>query len=219
MNKFKGFINPLIAVGVLLVGIFVLAVVFGPKIASDFGILSQRKEKQESNAAAKESAKNKSKKPSPTPTISPFESPSPVSEASPSPATSPNPSPSGAPIIYKQPQGKYVITLPAGWKVDATSATTTYSTTKFTSSIGYIAITFGSGKDPLGGCSETSSIVLADRTIDGCLLLQKDGSQILTRVYTKDSAGIQFTIEAFINSPNSVNLPTILGIIKTIDIN
>lgn len=219
MFKKSGFINPLIAVGVLLVGVFVLAVVFGPKVASNFGILSLRKEKQESNAADKELQKNKSKKSSPTPAVFPFENPSPVSEISPNPTASPNPSPTGAPMLYKQPQGKYVISLPAGWKFDATSATTTYSATKFTSSIGYIAITFGSGKDPIGGCSETSSIVLADRTIDGCLLLQKDGSQILTRVYTKDSAGIQFTIEAFINSPNSVNLPTILDIIKTIDIN
>lgn len=124
----------------------------------------------------------------------------------------------GGPITYKQPQGKYTIILPGGWVENLTAATSTYSTTKFTGTNGYVAITFGSGKDPIGGCSETSSVILADRTINGCFLLQKDGSQLLTRTYTKDKAGIDFTIEAHINPSLSDNKSVVLDVIKSIDI-
>ncbi len=124
----------------------------------------------------------------------------------------------GQGTIYSQPQGKYKISLPSDWKFDSTNASATYSTTKFTGTSGNISITYGSGKDPLGGCSETTNIQLIDRTVPGCLLLQKDGSQILTRVYTKDSAGINYTIEAYINAQISFNRPAILNIIKTIAI-
>ena len=151
----------------------------------------------------------------PSPSTSPKSEPhSPIVSKSPSPS----PTPSGGPTVYKQPQGKYTITLPLGWVVNSTTATTTYSITKFTGPNGYVAITFGGGKDPIGGCSESSSVTLADRTISGCFLLQKDGSQLLTRTYTKDKAGIDFTIEAYINPPLSDNKPKILDVIKTIDI-
>ncbi len=130
----------------------------------------------------------------------------------------PSPLPSSSVTIYKQPQGKYTIELPYGWIVNTTTATSTYSTTKFTGSDGNVSITFGSGKDPIGGCSETTSITLADRTISGCFLLQKDGSRILTRAYTKDKAGFNFTIEAYINPPLSTNSIIILNVLKTVDI-
>lgn len=124
----------------------------------------------------------------------------------------------GLPIVYSEPKGKYKISLPADWKFNGTSATATYSTSKFTGTSGDISITFGSGKDPFGGCSETTSIILADRTIPGCFLLQKDGSQVMTRAYTKDSKGIDYTIEAYINPQISFNRPDILAIIKSIEI-
>lgn len=146
---------------------------------------------------------------SPLPKISP--------SVLPSPTLSPTSSPEG-PKTYKQPQGKYTIILPAGWVVNQTTATGGSSTTKFTGPNGYVAITFGAGKNPIGGCSETTNVELADRTIAGCFLLQKDGSQILTRAYTKDKAGIDFTIEAYINSPLSYHRPVVLSVIKTIDI-
>lgn len=120
---------------------------------------------------------------------------------------------------FIQPQNLYTIILPAGWVVNSTTAVNNYSTTKFTGNEGNISITFGSGKDPAGGCSETSSIVLADRTISGCFLLQKDGSKLLGRGYSKTKSGLEITIEAYMNSPNALNSPTILGSIKTIDIN
>lgn len=123
------------------------------------------------------------------------------------------------PTVYAHPENLYTITMPAGWVVNSTTAINNYSTTKFTGNEGNISITHGSGKDPIGGCSEASSIVLADRTISGCFLLQKDGSKLLSRGYTKTKSGLEITIEAYINSPNAKNLPTILGSIKTIDIN
>ena len=122
------------------------------------------------------------------------------------------------PVFYKQPQGKYTLTIPGEWTINQTTATETYSTTKFTGPNGYVSITFGSGKDPIGGCSEASAVELADRTISGCFLLQKDGTQILTRAYTKDNAGINFTIEAYMNSPLSYHRPVVLGVVGTIDI-
>lgn len=124
----------------------------------------------------------------------------------------------GLPTVYTEPKGKYKISLPADWKFNGTNATATYSTSKFTGTSGDISITFGSGKDPFGGCSETTSIILADRTIPGCFLLQKDGSQVMTRAYTKDSKGIDYTIEAYINPQISFNRPDILAIIKSIEI-
>ena len=161
--------------------------------------------------------------------------PSPKLEARPSPLIIPTPaispppltlSPSASPtpiasseLRYKQPHGKYTIILPAGWAVNNINSTSTYSTTKFTGPDGNISITFGSGKDPFGGCSETTNITLADRTIPSCYLLPKDGSQILTRTYTKDNSGIQFTIEAYINPPLASNKPVIVETIRTIDIN
>lgn len=120
---------------------------------------------------------------------------------------------------YTQPQNLYSITMPSGWVVNSTVATGSYSTTKFTGSEGNISISFGDGKDPIGGCSETSSIVLSDRIIPGCFLLQKDGSKLLTRAYTKTKGGLKITIEAYINSPNALNSPVILDAVKTIDIN
>lgn len=124
----------------------------------------------------------------------------------------------GQVTVYFQPQGKYKIALPGDWKFDSTNTTATYTISKFTGTSGNISITFGSGKDPFGGCSETTNIALADRTIPGCFLLQKDGSQILTRAYTKDSGSIVYTIEAYINPQISFNRPAILDIIKTIAI-
>lgn len=148
--------------------------------------------------------------------------------SSPAPGVSPRPAPSntsssastndGDQITYTQPQGIYLIILPAGWVVNSTFATKTYSTTKFTGPIGNISITLGTGKDPVGGCSEASAIVLADRAISGCYLLQKDGSKILTRAYTKTSGNQQITIEAFINPSLADNQPIITSIIKTIDV-
>lgn len=164
------------------------------------------------------------------PTPSPRTTPSPRFQPTPSPRSSPSanpsirpspiasPSPTGGPIVYRQPQGKYTITLPAGWIVNRTINSKTYSTTTFTGPNGNISITFGTGKDPIGGCSETTTLQLVDRTISACFLLQKDGSQLITRGYTKDKAGLDFTIEAFINSPHNTNRPVILDIIKTIDI-
>jgi len=152
----------------------------------------------------------------PTPSASAIPSPTPVTKTSPEPSPSLGPSPS--PTTYIAPGGKYKITIPADWVVNGTMASQTYSTTKFTGPNGYVAITFGSGKDPIGGCSETSNVELADRTISGCFLLQKDGSQILTRAYTKDKMGIDFTIEAYINSPLSYHRPVVLSVIGTIDI-
>lgn len=215
MQKRTGFFSPLIALGVVLIGMFVLAIVFGPKVVKNFGILSLRKSGQESEAAGKGLAKEKIKKASPSPRV-PSPSPTPPQ---PSSVPSVSPSPSGLPTVFRQPQGKYTITLPAGWVANEPVATSTYSTTKFTSSIGYVSVTFGSGKDPIGGCSETSTITLADRTISGCLLLQKDGTQLLTRGYTKDSAGIDFTVEAYINNPSAQNRDPILAVTKTLDIN
>lgn len=124
----------------------------------------------------------------------------------------------GVPSVYSEPQGKYKISLPADWKFNGTSTTATYSSSKFTGNSGDVSITVGSGKDPFGGCSETTNVVLADRTIPGCFLLQKDGSQVLTRVYTKDSKGVAYTIEAYINPQITYNRPTILEIIKSIQI-
>lgn len=127
--------------------------------------------------------------------------------------------PSLSPITYKQPQGKYVLTIPGDWQVNSITSGATYTTTKFTGTSGNVSITIGSGKDPLGGCSETSNVVLTDRTISGCFLLQKDGSQILTRAYTKDKAGLDITVEAYINPQLSINKPIVLSTIKTIQIN
>lgn len=124
-----------------------------------------------------------------------------------------------ASTVYTQPQNLYSIATPKGWTVNPTTNLGNYTTTKFTATYGNISITSGSGKDPIGGCSEKSSVVLADRTIPGCFLLQKDGSKFLTRGYTKAKSGLEITIEAYINSPNTINLPIILEIIKTIDIN
>lgn len=123
-----------------------------------------------------------------------------------------------APTVYTQPQNLYTINLPKGWVVNSTTTVNNYSTTKFTGNEGNISITSGSGKDPIGGCSEVSSIILADRTISGCFLLQKDGSKFLTRGYTKSKGGLEITIEAYMNSPNVKSSPTILEAIKTIDI-
>lgn len=140
-------------------------------------------------------------------------------QTSPTPNLSPLPTPlDTGPTTYTQPQGKYEIKLPSGWSYNSTNATSTYSTTKFTGPIGYVAITFGIGKDPVGGCSEKSAVELFDRSISGCYLLQKDGSQILTRAYTKDATGIDFTIEAYINPPLSTNKPAVLDVIKSVNI-
>lgn len=124
-----------------------------------------------------------------------------------------------AQTVYTQPQNIYTMTLPKGWQANPVVAVNNYSTTKFTGPEGNISITIGSGKDPIGGCSESSSIALADRTISGCFLLQKGGSKILTRGYTKSKSGLELTIEAYFNSPNAINFPTILETVKTIDIN
>lgn len=120
--------------------------------------------------------------------------------------------------VYTQPEGIYFLKLPGGWVVNSTFATKTYSTTKFTGSPGNISITFGTGKDPAGGCSEASAITLADRVVNGCFLLQKDGSRILTRTYTKTTGNIPITIEAYINPPLATNQPTVMSVVKTIDV-
>lgn len=128
-------------------------------------------------------------------------------------------SPSSGSTQYSQPQGLYSLQLPAGWVVNSTFATKSYSTTKFTGPSGSISITFGAGKDPAGGCSETSAITLADRTAPGCFLLQKDGSRILTRTYIKTKGNQQITVEAYINPPLATNQPKVVSVIGTIDIN
>lgn len=134
--------------------------------------------------------------------------------------TSPSPA-SGAVTtsVYQQPQGKYSLTLPSNWLLNSTNATNTYSTSKFTGPNGNISITFGTGKDPAGGCSDYGTVYLADRTLSGCFLLQRDGSQLLTRVYTNDKAALPYTVEAYINSPLTVNKDVVLGIIRSIQIN
>ena len=121
-------------------------------------------------------------------------------------------------ILWEQPEGLYSITLPGGWVVTGTFATKIYSTTKFASQVGDISITFGTGKDPIGGCSEASAVVLADRTISGCYLLQKDGSRLLSRAYTKTAGNLPITIEAYIKAPLAINQQQVVSIIKTIDI-
>ncbi len=137
---------------------------------------------------------------------------------SPKPTPSPNATSGNQQTLYTQPQGLYVISLPDGWVVNSTFATNNYSTTKFTSVVGSISITFGTGKDPNGGCSEASLIALADRNINGCYLLQKDGSRILNRAYTETASKIQITIEAYINPPLAQNQSQVVSIIKTIGI-
>lgn len=146
--------------------------------------------------------------------------PSPTPIPAPTPTPSPRPANTGgsSPTTYTQPQGLYTITLPAGWVVGSTFATQTYSTTTFNGSAGNVAITFGTGKDPLGGCSEASAVYLADRTISGCYLLQQNGSRILTRAYTTTAGHIPITIEAYINPPLATNQSVITQIIGTIDI-
>lgn len=150
----------------------------------------------------------------------------PIPVATPTPAPSPTPAPqsnstgggSTTSSTYTQPQGIYAITLPPGWVVGSTFATTTYSTTTFNGPHGNIQITFGTGNDPLGGCSEASAVVLADRTVSGCYLLQKNGSRILTRTYTTTSGNLPITIQAYINPPLATNQPIVTSIIGTIDI-
>lgn len=139
--------------------------------------------------------------------------------ATPSPSPEAESSATSAPSVFTQPQGLYKITLPASWVVNSTFATKTYSTTKFVGPIGSISITFGDGKDPVGGCSEASAITLADRIISGCFLLQKDGSRILTRAYTKDKAGMTITVEAYMSAPLASNQPAVISVVKSIDIN
>lgn len=149
----------------------------------------------------------------------------PIPSPTPTPVSTPTPTPAGtntngtaSSFTYTQPQGIYTITLPAGWVVGSTFATQTYSTTTFNGAQGNIAITFGTGKDPLGGCSEPSAVFLADRTISGCYLLQQNGSRILTRAYTTTAGNIPITVEAYINPPLAANQPVVTAIIKTIDI-
>lgn len=150
----------------------------------------------------------------------PIPSPTPAPTPTPTPTPSAQPANTGgsSPTTYTQPQGLYTITLPAGWVVGSTFATQTYSTTTFNGPAGNVAITFGTGKDPLGGCSEPSPVVLADRTISGCYLLQQNGSRILTRAYTTTAGHIPITIEAYLNPPLATNQPQITQIIGTIDI-
>lgn len=203
----------------LVVGILLLTV-FGGGGFVVFRNLTGAEKPKESPLVDQRSSTAQLAKSSPSPInepLSPIE-PSSLQKFLPSPTPSPTAVTGGAPITYKQPQGKYTIILPSGWIENLTAATSTYSTTKFTGANGYVAITFGSGKDPIGGCSETSSVILADRTINGCYLLQKDGSQLLTRTYTKDKTGIEFTIEAYINPPLSDNKSVVLDVIKSIDI-
>lgn len=220
MRKGFAFIPIVAVIGLLLIAGGGLA------IAKNFSFLEgPRKFGQGFNLGNFGKIKIKPETPSAKPSETPFKSP-PTAAKSPTaspntkenPSQAPSPSPSGTQTVYKQPQGKYTLTLPAGWSVGKTTAAAAYSTTIFTGPNGNISITFGSGKDPIGGCSETNNIELADRTISGCYLLQKDGSQLLTRTYTKDKTGIEFTIEAYINTPLSSNKPVILSIIKTIDI-
>lgn len=214
MKKKKGLIAPLIAVGVVLIGLFVGFVVFGPEV-KNLGFLSSKKSKQQSEASEKEFQIKNPRKASPAAKNSSVSSPTP-SPYAPIPSTSPIPSPS--PSLYRQPQGKYTILLPGDWKLENTNSGATYSTTKFSGGNGSISITFGSGKDPIGGCSETTSVVLYDRTISSCFILQRDGSQFMTRGYTKDKAGLDFTVEAIFNSPLAIQRPVVLEIIKSIDI-
>ena len=168
--------------------------------------LNDKKVSQDKDKAKKD--KNSNDVEYPIPQTSPG-----TEEASPSPSASPSAS------VYKDPQGKFSLTLPADWVANSTDKASTYTTTKFTGPNGNISITYGTGKDPQGGCSETTSIKLFDRSIAGCFLMQKDGSQILTRAYTTDTFGVQFTIEAYFNAPSSTTRDAILKTIKTIDIN
>jgi hypothetical protein len=174
-----------------------------PANSDNFGFL----DKLESNLTGKP---NEVQKPIPSPTPTPVPTPTPT----------PQPASTGASasFTYTQPQSIYNITLPTGWVVGSTFATLTYSTTTFNGQQGNVAITFGTGKDPLGGCSEASAVYLADRTISGCYMLQQNGSRILTRAYTKTSGNLPITIEAYINPPLATNQPVITQIIGTIDI-
>lgn len=148
----------------------------------------------------------------------PIPSPTPTPLTTPTPLAQPTNAGGVSSTAYTQPQGIYTIILSAGWVVGSTFATTTYSTTTVNGPNGNIAITFGTGKDPAGGCSETSAVILADRTISGCYLLLQNGSRILTRAYTKTSGNLPITVEAYIKPPLATNQPLITQIIGTIDI-
>lgn len=124
-----------------------------------------------------------------------------------------------SPTIFEQPAKLYKITLPTGWVTNSTLSTNTYSTTTFSGPSGNISVTFGSNKDPIGGCSDPVTLILSDRVIPACFLLKKDGSRLISRGYTKSSGNLQMTIEGYINTPLNSNEKTVLDIIKTIDIN
>jgi len=213
MNKKPAFIAPFLALGLVIAVLFVAIVAFAPQV-KNLGLLSLKKNKQESEAAGtKKEFKIKNDRGDSL--ASPKASPTSLASVVPSPISTPTPLP---PTIYRQPQGKYTLTLPSGWKVLETTAAKTYSTTKFGGQGGQVSVTFGSGKDPIGGCSETTQVTLYDRTISACFILQKDGSQIMTRGYTKDVTGIDFTVEAIFSSPLSLNRSFVLDIIKTLNI-
>ena len=215
MKKGFGLVPILIGVGILIIlGAGVVTAVNinnnrkmdGPassKTDDDFGFLDRLEEKLTGQSGE---------------TVEPV----PAATPTPVPTVTPSPTPSTGGSLtsytYSQPQGIYSITLPPGWVVGSTFATTTYSTTTFAGNNGTVSITFGTGKDPIGGCSEPSAVVLADRTISGCYLLQQNGSTILTRAYTKTSGNLPITIEAYINTPLATNQPVVTQIISTIDI-
>lgn len=194
----------------LIVGIIASVGASGYVVAKNFGIFDKPRKIENLNAqsANSESQSIMDKQ------ADEIDSPSPTPSTAPQGGTGGG----GTSTIYTQPQGKYTLTLPAGWVVNNTTSASTYSTTKFTGSTGSISVTMGPGKDPAGGCSENSSVTLFDRSVPGCFLLQKDGSQILTRTYTKGAGGIEFTIEAYMNPPLSISRPVMLETLKSIDI-
>src|SRR3990167_5268913 len=215
----KGFSLALILIGVGILVLAVVGVVAAVNIGNNRKIDRAVSSKTDDNFGFLDKLEAKL-------TYQPDEAVKPIPAATPTPKPTPTPTPtpqqvtggSTTSFTYTQPQGIYTITLPAGWVVGSTFATQTYSTTTFNGSQGNVAITFGTGKDPLGGCSEASAVVLADRTISGCYLLQQNGSRILTRAYTKTSGNLPLTIEAYINPPLAANQPVLTQIIGTIDI-
>ena len=207
MKRGFAFIAVALVIGGLIIvgsGILTARVFFNKDSSKNSGITSG--DEQENNLPEKEAGANGQNKLNPT-------------SQDKDPASAPTLGSLATPTVYTQPKNLYTITLPKGWTQNLTTAVNNYSTTKFTGPEGNISITIGAGKDPIGGCSEASSIKLADRTISGCFLLQKDGSKILTRGYTKTKSGLEITTEAYANSPNALNLPEILASVKTIDIN
>jgi len=217
MKKGFGLVPVLVAVGIVI--ILAASAVAAINLNNNRKISSSNSSRTDDNFGFLDRLEQKLTN-QPDGTVQPIPAATPTPKPTPTPTPTPQPATGGSAVsfTYTQPQGIYVITLPAGWVVGSTFATQTYSTTTFNGSGGNVAITFGTGKDPLGGCSEPSPVVLADRTISGCYLLQQNGSRILTRAYTTTAGQIPITVEAYINPPLATNQPLIKQVVGTIDI-